>query len=54
MNKEMFQHINKAGPDLQDATFDYVSNFMFHELYQTLMITKNSSASGRARGVKKT
>ena len=28
----MFHHITKAGQDFQDAMFDYMSDFMFHEM----------------------
>ena len=30
-NKKMFRHITKAGMDFQDAIFDYMADFIYHE-----------------------
>ena len=45
-----FQHIIKAGKDFQDAMFNYISDFIFHEMVpDTYDYTK--LFAGRARGV---
>ena len=31
-NKKMFRHITKAGMDFQDAIFDYMADFIYHEM----------------------
>ena len=31
-NKKMFRHITKAGMDFQDAIFNYMADFIYHEM----------------------